>query len=265
MLVVADNLAPHWRNNDPVDEARRIIELAIKLYRPAAVWCLCSGGNDSLCSTHVAMSTGLATGVVSINTTIGIQATRDHTAAVCQRFGWPLRWLTPETTYKDFCARFGMPGPGRHDYVYRYLKERPVDQLVRESKRRRQDMVMLVTGVRLGESERRMGNANAIARDGRTLWTGPIINWTPEDQVIYMTSHGIPRNPVKPVLGISGECLCGAFAKPDERKKIAASYPDAFAHILECESAAAENQKPCRWGTRPKERRLCQQCDRKAS
>lgn len=256
-------LEQHWRCDDHVEEARRIISIAVKMYRPRAVWALCSGGNDSLVSTHLAMQSGVVTGVASINTTIGIQQTRDHLAYVADEFNWPLRWLRPEFSYRQFCAKFGMPGPGRHDYVYRYLKERCVEQLVRESKRRPKDRVMFITGVRLSESDRRMGHVEAIVRRNSQLWVAPILNWGNEHKTAYQVFNGIPRNPVTPILGISGECLCGAFAKPGEREKIAAHFPEAEAEIVACEQEAAANTRPCRWGRRPKDRMLCQQCDRK--
>ena len=253
-----------WVDTEPVKEATNLIRLVHRLYKPRQTWCLCSGGNDSLCATHVAMQTGLVTGVASINTTIGIQETRDHLKAVSESFGWNLQWFTPPASYIELCARFGMPGPGGHNLVYQRLKERCVRQLVRLAKKSRGDTVMLITGCRTQESDRRMGTSDPIQREGRRLWVAPIINWSAAQQVVYQTENRIPRNPVKPYLGISGECLCGAFAKPGEREKIQQYYPHAYAEIVECERVAAENKKPCAWGKRPvKEQPLCQNCTRK--
>jgi 3'-phosphoadenosine 5'-phosphosulfate sulfotransferase (PAPS reductase)/FAD synthetase len=258
------DLSKHWHDADKVQEGVNLIRLAHKLYKPRETWALCSGGNDSLCSTHLAMSTGLVTGVASINTTIGIQQTRDHMTMVAARFGWPLRWLTPPVSYRELCARFGMPGPGGHGLIYQRLKERCVRQLVREAKRRTKDRIMLITGCRLSESTRRMGHVEPIQREGTRLWVGPIINWDNEHKTVYQIDNGIPRNPVTSRMGISGECLCGAFAKPGERAKIAEFYPAAEVEIQVCEAAASANCKPSRWGERPaKNKMLCQQCDRK--
>jgi 3'-phosphoadenosine 5'-phosphosulfate sulfotransferase (PAPS reductase)/FAD synthetase len=240
-----DMLADLWRDADPVEEARKLIRLAVKLYRPHAVVAMCSGGNDSLCSTHIAMSTGLVTGVASINTTIGIRQTREHMQAVADRFGWPLRWVMPPKSYRELCGRFGMPGPGGHNLIYQRLKERCIRQLVRESKRTRKGKVMLVTGCRSSESERRMGHTEPLQREGARMWVAPIINWDDQDKTVYQVANGIPLNPVKPVLGISGECLCGAFAKPGERAKIAEHYPEAYAEIIACEQAASSNAQNC--------------------
>lgn len=256
-----------WIHADKLEQARRMIGVAVKLYRPRKVWALCSGGNDSLCSTHIAMGTGLCDGVASINTTIGLQQTRDHLTSVAERFGWPLRWLSPPVPYLELCRTHGMPGPGNHPLIYTRLKERCVRRLIRDSKRGPKDRVVLISGIRLSESVRRMGNAEPIHREFSAVWVAPIINWDNEDKTVYQIEHAIPRNPVTPILGISGECLCGAFAKPGEREKIAAHYPGAEALIQECEAAAASNCQPAAWGERPSKRQqhLCQQCDRKVA
>ncbi len=254
-----------WRDSDHVEEGRKLIRLAATLYKPREIWCMCSGGNDSLCSTHLAMSTGLVTGVASINTTIGIRQTREHMQTVADKFKWRLKWLTPPMGYRELCSKFGMPGPGMHAIAYNYLKERCVRQLARDAKRGRKDRVMLISGARVQESVRRMGYTEAIQREGARIWVAPIINWTEGQKVVYQTAHTILRNPVKVKLGISGECLCGAFAKPGERNNIEQYYPEAFAEIVECERAAALNGKPSNWGKKPKSRKqiLCQDCTRK--
>lgn len=254
-----------WHTSDKIEQGRRMIAAAVKLYKPRKVWALCSGGNDSLCSTHLAMSTGLCDGVASINTTIGIQATRDHMAAVAERFGWPLRWLAPPVSFIELCERFGLPGPAGHSLIYQRLKERCVNQLVRESKQRIKDRVMLITGSRVSESVRRMGHAKAVTREKAKLWVAPIINWENEDKWTYLVDHGIQPNPVTPLIGISGECICGCFAKPGEREKIAHYFPEANREIVACEVAAMKNCQHAAWGERPakKSKQLCQQCDRK--
>lgn len=265
MTQTLDMLAPHWQHADPFEEARRLIRLVVKLYKPREVISLLSGGDDSLCATAVAASTGLLTGVASINTTIGIRQTREHTQGVSDRFKWPLRWFTSPNSFRQICFEYGMPGPGAHGKIYVQLKERCVREVVRQSKRLDKDRIMLITGVRLSESERRMGHVAPIHRDGAQLWVAPIINWNDEHKVTHQVADRIPFNPVKPVLGISGECLCGAYAKPGERAKIAERYPEAEAEIVACEAVAAANGNPCRWGERPEPRNkmLCQNCDRK--
>lgn len=263
--------AEDWERENKIEESLEILKTAIKLYNPVKCWALCSGGNDSLCSSHIAMKSGLCDGVVSINTTIGIQETRDHLTMVASYFGWPLRWLTPPKSYLWICEKFGMPGPGFHHVAYRRLKERCLDQLVRESKQNRRYRVLLITGCRKLESTRRMGTASAIQNKGVRIWVAPIVNWDETLKVSYQIDNGIARNPVTAKLGISGECLCGAFAKPGERKKICEHYPDAELQIKAAEEAARNNSKPAKWGVKPRKVKsggffnldLCQQCERK--
>lgn len=77
------------------------------------------------------------------------------------------------------------------------------------------------------------------------------------------------NNPVSEKLHMSGECLCGAFAKPDELEEIRFWFPEVAAEIdrLEAEVAAAGHREPfCRWGHgqgKPTEKTgpLCTSCD----
>ena len=45
-------------------------------HRPVKTFALFSGGHDSICSTHLAMESGVADAVVHVNTGIGIPQTR---------------------------------------------------------------------------------------------------------------------------------------------------------------------------------------------
>ena len=51
------------------------------------------------------------------------------------------------------------------------------------------------------------------------------------------------------LVGISGECLCGAFAKPKERGRIQRHYPDLDSYLVWLEGRAKEIKQPyCEWG-----------------
>jgi 3'-phosphoadenosine 5'-phosphosulfate sulfotransferase (PAPS reductase)/FAD synthetase len=216
------------------------------------VFCLFSGGNDSICSTDLAMRNGLANEVIHIDTGIGIKQTHTHAEHIMCRYGWEHRTITPpDWTYRDIVLRRGFPGPAAHRYAYSWLKERAIAKLVRETKEHRDDKVILITGVRNRESSRRMGYKEPILRMGARIWTAPIFTWSKADCQQYMQYYNLPRNPVSDILGYSGECLCGAFAKPGEMAIIERHFPEAALkiHALELEAKAAG--KPCVWGTRP--------------
>jgi 3'-phosphoadenosine 5'-phosphosulfate sulfotransferase (PAPS reductase)/FAD synthetase len=128
--------------------------------------------------------------------------------------------------------------------MFRLLKERRVEDLVRMTKTARTDRVLLVAGARAQESQRRMGTAKVVLRRRAQVWVNPILNWSHDDKYDYMTAQQLPRNPVVDHLHMSGECLCGSFAnmpRSGELDQIDFFYPDAAAHIhnLEQEVFAA--------------------------
>ena len=190
-----------------------VLDRAREGYAPCAYRVLISGGHDSLACTSVAFAWAKERGVdlmaAHINTGTGVPETTEFVRSVCRDNGWPLRELTPkpERDYRWFVKRFGFPGPGAHSFAYRYLKERQLDTLVREAKKhhRRRDRVMLITGVREQESQRRMGHVEPIQRQGGKLYVAPIWDWSKLDCNAWIKGAGLPRNPVVDILHMSGE------------------------------------------------------------
>lgn len=92
---------------------------------------------------------------------------------------------------------------------------------------------------------------------------------------MFMNDWGLPRNPVKEsIIGMSGECFCGAFARPYELEMIRQCVPDVAAEIDRLTEIAKECGTPCEWGKRRKGESgvvtvhtgpLCASCDRKAA
>ena len=193
------------------------------------VFALFSGGHDSLCATHIAMQTGLVTGVAHINTGVGVHATRQFVRDTCQRYGWPLLELFAKEDcgqdYAAFVMRDGFPGPHGHGMMYARLKDRCIRKLLRDHKDGNRP-VALISGCRREESTRRMGTVEPVQRQGRRLWIAPCCNWSGSDQAAYMRQHGLPRNPVKDMMCMSGECLCGAFAQKGELAEWMRCFPD---------------------------------------
>ena len=246
-----DTAAATPPTNDPVREGLDILAGAVERYRPVKVFALFSGGHDSLCSTHLASRSPRFDGGVHIDTGIGIEQTRAFVRATCERHGWPLREYRPPMSYEEIVLRWGFPGPAGHSLVYGRLKERCLRQLVRENKSGRRDRVLLVSGIRRQESRRRMGYVEPVQADGARVWVAPLLNWSHEDKHAYLDAHSLPRNPVVEKLCMSGECLCGAFARKGELDEIAFWYPEAAARIRALEARAAEAGVPCRWGQPP--------------
>lgn len=232
-------------------QSRAILSDAVKRHSPRGVVGMFSGGHDSLCATHIASQHAAFRGAAHMNTTIGIEATREFVRRVSMERQWRLREYRPPVSYRDIVLKHGFPGPGSHLFMYTRLKERCVRQLMRDLQHRPGDRVALVTGVRLAESTRRMGHVKPVQKEGGKLWVAPILHWTDDDKNEYMAFHGLPRNPVVDQLCMSGECLCGAFASPGEIAEIEAAFPVVAAEIRALEAEARAAGVHAVWGTRP--------------
>jgi hypothetical protein len=127
-----------------------------------------------------------------------------------------------------------------------------------------------------------MGNTNPIKigyinkkgdwLEKNRVWTAPCHDWTKAEQQFYMHEMGLPVNRLKVALGVSGECFCGAFAKPNELDAIREHAPDVAKEIDRLTAIAARCRKPCVWGQRPRGKAtvaqtgpLCSSCDQRAA
>lgn len=226
--------------------ARGILAEARNEYQPIAEYALFSGGHDSLSVTHWAMSQG-ADAAAHINTGIGIEKTRQFVRDTCERNEWALHEESAAKRYEDIVRDHGFPGPNAHRYMYILLKARGVDALVRKTKSKRMDKVLLITGVRKQESIRRMGTVKPIQQQGAKVWVAPFLEMTKADVNEYLSLHNVQRNEVVDCLHMSGECLCGAFAHKGELDEIRFWYPEVAEEIERLEVVAAAAGKPWRW------------------
>lgn len=264
-----------------IQQARRVLELAHLEHRSSGVWSMLSGGDDSLATAIVTSQSLGFRGCVHLDTGIGVQETREFVVETCKRQGWPLKVYRAKDYGQDYEAlamQYGFPGPAAHWQMYVRLKERALRAFIREHKTKHRDRLILSTGARLTESDRRMGHVQTVRREGVKVWVNPIDTWTKADCHDLIAAAGVPRNPVVELLHMSGECLCGCFAKPNELNEIALWYPQTAAHIRAIEAkVAAVHPRACVWGQRPKRERkrqpakrdsagrrvgpLCQQCE----
>ena len=241
-----------------------ILDETMTYYNPSHVFVMFSGGHDSLATTHVTMSY-LASAypeckrsVVHINTGIGIEETRDFVRETCKQFSWNLlEYKTPPEVYDQAVMTHGFPGPASHRYMYVLLKERRIDQLVRDhtplrgTQQERRRRILLITGVRQEESRRRMGHVEPVQQHGRRVWVAPLTYWSKMDVMEYREIHGLPHNDAADYLNMSGECKCGSFGDEDEYE-LTASYDEHFRQRIERLTAYTEQHNlPCRWGHKP--------------
>lgn len=264
--------------------AIEVIDRAIHMSGAASIAPLLSGGHDSISACFVASQHPRFDGTVHhIDTGIGAKATRRFVEDLCGEMGWDLRVYKSPETFERFVSLRGFPGPAHHQHVYNRLKDRCVRQIIRE----RSGRVTLITGCRSAESERRMGHVEPFkigetskrtgkVREKRRVWTAPIHDWTVETQRAFMDAYALPRNPIKlSPLGMSGECFCGAFARPFEINLVRQIVPDVAEEIDRLTVIAKANGKPCVWGKRPQRvypgqlelaytGPLCTSCDQRA-
>lgn len=253
------------------------------VHHAARMRLLFSGGHDSTCACHVASQHPKFDGSVNhINTGIGSRRTAVHVLDTAKELGWNINiWKSP-ATYEKYVSKIGFPGPGSHNWVYHWLKDRCVGMMVKSN------YTALITGCRSQESVRRMGNVEPI-KWGETktntetgqpermkknrIWVSPCHDWSSEEQSAYMEYFDLPKNPVKIALGMSGECFCGAFASPGEYERIRYHCPDVADEIDRLAVIAKECGTPGKWGTRPSKDKgviavesgpLCSSCDLRA-
>lgn len=177
-------------------------------------------------------------------------------------------------------APMGFPGPAGHKFAYQRLKERQLEQALRDVKReygngRQKQRVALLSGVRMDESARRKMTGAAQGeweRRGNQVWVNPLLDWTNEEMRAYRKDHALPVSDVTALIHKSGECQCLAFAAKGEREFIISLFPEWYAaNIRPIEDAAQERGlKHWQWGwgagvlhaERPEASGpMCQACD----
>lgn len=241
-----------------IEESHAIVDEAIATHAEGrdvvATVVLFSGGNDSTVLAHLMRQR--ATHAAHANTGIGIEATRQFVRDTCAGWGLPLIEKHPPagSTYRELVLDQGFPGPAQHWKMYQRLKERCLRQvrrdLVTDPRRQR---VLFLAGRRRDESSRR-AMVPEMERTGSVIWASPLVGWSKLDLNAYRRANpDCPRNEVADTLHMSGECLCGAFAKRDELDEIGWWFPEVEAHIrdLEEQARAARPDLPahrCRWG-----------------
>jgi hypothetical protein len=164
-------------------------------------------------------------------------------------------WDDGGTAYEEYCFNFGMPGPAQHQRMFQRLKQRPIARFQREVKRShpRTATILIISGIRSDESAVRAGYRRDTQKEQGTsrVWVNPFYWNTSVDFEAYRQEFGLPRNPVKDCVGISGECNCGSFAGDNEIERIRTIDP-GFARYLEGIARRAQtNGFPWDWGCEP--------------
>lgn len=261
-------------------EAVEFLNATAAEHKASSVWAMFSGGDDSLANAIVTSLAKDFRGCVHLDTGISIPETQEFVIETCRREGWPLKVYRAKDCGQDYEAlvvAHGFPGPALHYKMYQRLKERPLRAFIRDHKTRQRDRIVLSTGVRQQESERRMGHAVRTKREGVKVWANPLYFWSKADCLDMIAAAELPRNEVAALIHKSGECLCGSFAKPDELREIALWYPQTAERIRAIEGRVKAAGHDGVWGQRPSRKKkrqparvdsagrrvgiLCQQCE----
>lgn len=269
-------------SDELLESGLQVLQKAFDAFNVWGIIPLFSGGHDSYCACYIASKHPRFMGqVFHIDTGIGSIKTRTFVEKVGETEGWKVRVYkstNPKDTYARIVSDFGFPGPAFHSIVYRRLKERSLEKMcrVRGVKILPGYRWGLISGARQQESIRRMGHVKSIVIDpnnDRRVWVAPCFDWSGEEQRLFMNDMALLENPVKrSILGMSGECFCGCFARPGELEWIREICPDV-AEKIDCLAEIAKKAgKPCIWGDRPpgvievgETGPLCNNCDNKAA
>jgi len=239
-----------------VKTPQEIIDEAEAQYPIVARYVGFSGGTDSLAITHWMMENVPGTVVFHANTGIGIEKTREFVRDTCRDYGWPLVEIRAKEDcgqdYDQLVKEWGFPGPAHHTKMYNRLKERCVKELARRTKSHRMDKFIIATGIRHDESAVRAGYAGReINRTGSQVWVNPIYWWSGSYKHQYIKENKLPPNPVTDTLGMSGECLCGAYAHKGEKELIRIVDPETAERLDRLEEEVRACGHDWGWEDRP--------------
>ena len=212
----------------------------------SGLWCLLSGGKDSVCAAHVLASKGRLAGCVFLDTGIACPDTRPFVEGLCRSQGWPLRVFPAPKTYEEIVRHYGFPqGATGHSWAFGWLKERAI----RAAKKELGPDTVFASGARRKESERRARNiSHGVRHNPRIRIENPIVEWTTPETWRYLRENGLDVSPSYLTLGRSGDCLCGAFSQRGEADVIRRAYPEVAARILALEESVDKPYPKNRWG-----------------
>lgn len=207
-------------------------------------YALVSGGKDSLSTAQVLHDAGKLVACVSFDTGVSTPDWKEFVIKTCEERGWPLEFYKTDESFEDLVDKYGFPGPGKHGMFMNFLKGR----CVRKFKKVHPDGV-LASGTRLSESERRFINTKPISVWENVPILTPIYDWTTEKTWEFFNKHGFVRAPAYSMLTVSGDCLCGSFARQGESAALRLAYP-CVAKRFDALSEAVATKHPdrCKWG-----------------
>lgn len=208
------------------------------------MYALVSGGKDSLTTAQVLHEAGKLEACVALETGISTPDWKEFVSKVCADRGWPLEFYATDYTFEQFVLTYGFPGPSKHSWAMRYLKGRAIRAF-----RRQHPYGILASGVRADESVARAASTRPVGQWEGAPILAPIYDWTTEETWAYFLDRGFERAPAYSTLQISGDCLCGAYAREDEPEAVKFWYPGIWKRFEALKEAVKSKfPKRCDWG-----------------
>jgi len=144
-------------------------------------------------------------------------------------------------SFENLVLTYGFPKQALHTITMRWIKYYSMRNFISQ-RIKAGEKPALISGMRQNESQRRKKSKylEYIYQDGKMCFVSPIFfksnNWVMK----YFIENNIKRSPVYETLHISGDCLCGCFAKKDELKLLEMFHPDVFKEIKRLEKLIVE-------------------------
>ena len=208
-----------------------------------AFWVLFSGGKDSTCTAHYLASQGKLKGCVFLDTGINTPDIIPFVSSICKVRDWRLEIAKTPRSYETMVEKYGFPRPFTHQMYMIGLKLHALQVF-----RRKFGKVTLASGVRRYESKRRFGNVKEVSIIAGMECYAQIADWTNRQVWDYIKANDLEISPAYQKLHISGDCLCGAFARREESALLRIFYPDVFERIGLLEQKIKAKQKFNTWG-----------------
>lgn len=201
-------------HDDPEAFSTDVLE-RVNARDPELVVALASGGHDSAAMLVRAAELGCVDLVCHCNTGIGIEQSRKYVRETAAAVGAKYIEVLPPEGERFADIVFGDGHPGARWVVHQRVRQRLKGKAKDIVSASFDGEVVFLTGVRRAESDRRWDELPAVGlevSDRRGyVWANPCSSWLGTDVATKLSECEIPRNPVRDVLGHSGECLCGCF------------------------------------------------------
>jgi len=186
---------------------------------------------------------GVMNEVIYCHTGVGLN--EEYVKEVCQNFNWKLNIVSPAPfEYETFVQRYGFPRPTSHSWIMQRLKLNPIRKWYNKEKHKRD--IIFLSGIRISESNRRrmnFGKKDNLKKLTGMTFAKPILIWSNDKVKEYIKTYNLKISPIYDILGLGGDCLCGAFTKKEHAPILKVKFPILAERFIELE-------KNCRgtWG-----------------